>query len=96
MFAAVPQRQSAGAIWVWDAANRTLTEKPVRLGVSNGQQVELLEGDLAPGQQVVTNIVLPATTATATSTSPSVFGNAGRGGPGGGFVPGGFGPRGGG
>ena len=91
MFAAVPQRQSAGAVWVWDAVNRTLTEKPVRLGVSNGQQVQLLEGDLAPGQQVVTNIVLPSATAAATPASQSVFGSAGRGGPGG-FGPGGFAP----
>jgi HlyD family secretion protein len=95
MFATVPQRTSAGAVWVWDDTSRTLTEKRVRLGISNGQLTALLEGDLTPGQQVVTNIVLASTT-TATSTSQSVFGNAGRGGPGGGVGPGGFGPGGGG
>jgi uncharacterized membrane protein YgcG len=95
MFATVPQRNTAGTVWVWDDTSRTLTEKRVRLGISNGQLTALLEGDLAPGQQVVTNIVLASTT-TATSTSQSVFGSAGRGGPGGGFGPGGFGPGGGG
>jgi HlyD family secretion protein len=90
MFATVPQRNTAGTVWVWDDTSRTLTEKRVRLGISNGQLTALLEGDLAPGQQVVTNIVLASTT-TATSTSQSVFGSAGRGGPGGGFGRGGGG-----
>jgi HlyD family secretion protein len=88
LFAPVPRRNTAGTVWVWDEARGTLTETAVRLGITNGQVTELVEGEIEPGQMLVTNIMLPTTT-TATAQQ-NVFGSMGRGGPGG------FGGRGGG
>ena len=89
LFAPLPRRNTAGTIWVWDGTTKTLTEKSVRLGITNGQMTELVEGEIEPGQMVVTNIVVA--TATTAAAQQSVFGHmGGRGGPGG------FGPPGGG
>jgi HlyD family secretion protein len=82
LFAPVPRRNTAGTVWVWDERARTLTERPVRLGITNGQFTELVDGDLTPDQLVVTNILLPAERNAA--APQNVFGSMGRGGPGGG------------
>jgi HlyD family secretion protein len=84
LFAPVPRPDTSGTVWVWDESANTLTSVPVRLGVTNGQLTELLEGDIAVGQQLVTNVILPQTS-TASAQQNNVFGNTGRGfGPGGG------------
>jgi HlyD family secretion protein len=82
LFAPVPRRNVAATVWVWDEEAQTLTERPVRLGITNGQLTELVDGDLTPGQLVVTNIVLPSTG--NVTPQQNVFGSMGRGGPGGG------------
>ncbi len=69
----------------------------LRLGISDGQNTELIEGDLQQGAEVVTNVALGNETRPAATGFP--FGQPGRGGfPGsGGFGgPGGGGNRGGG
>jgi HlyD family secretion protein len=85
LFAPVPRPNTSGTVWVWDESANTLTSVPVRLGITNGQLTELLEGDLTVGQQLVTNVILPQTS-TASAQQTNVFGNTGRG----------FGPPGGG
>jgi len=87
LFAPVPRPNTPGTVWVWDESAKTLTSVPVRLGITNGQLTELLDGDIKVGQQLVTNIILPQTS-TASAQQNNVFGNMGRGGgPGGGFGP---------
>ena len=51
------------------------------MGLSDGQNTELIEGDLQQGQEVVTNVVLAAEARPAATSFP--FGQPGRGGPGG-------------
>jgi HlyD family secretion protein len=77
LFAPVPRPNTSGTVWVWDESAKTLTSVPVRLGISNGQLTELLEGDITVGQQLVTNVILPqASTASAEQTN--VFGGMTR------------------
>jgi HlyD family secretion protein len=78
LFAPVPRPNTSGTVWVWDESAKSLTSVPVRLGITNGQLTELLQGDIAVGQQLVTNVILPqASTASAQQTN--VFSNPGRG-----------------
>ena len=85
LFAPVPRPNTSGIVWVWDESAKTLTSVPVRLGITNGQLTELLEGDITVGRQLVTSVILPQTS-TASAQQTNVFGNNGRG----------FGPPGGG
>lgn len=65
----------------------------LRLGISDGQNTELIEGDLKEGSEVVTNVVIAgqSTRPAATAAFPG-FGQPQRGGfPGGGFPGGGGG-----
>ena len=87
LFAPVPRPNTPGTVWVWDESAKALTSVPVRLGITNGQLTELLDGDIKVGQQLVTNVILPQTS-TASAQQSNVFGNVNRGGgPGGGFGP---------
>ena len=43
---------------VWLRANERLEPARVRLGITDGQATELIEGDLAEGMEVVTNVVI--------------------------------------
>src|SRR5262249_24662280 len=88
------QRQN---LYIWDAAANSLTQKAVTIGVTDGQFSELVNGDVKPGDKVVTSIVVPVSQQQRNQNNQSLFGGAqqGRGGlqpgggPGGG--PGGFG-----
>ena len=57
-FQPVPRPEAPGQVWVM--RNRQLTPLAVRAGVTDGTWTELLGGGLAAGDEVVTNIVLPA------------------------------------
>jgi hypothetical protein len=81
----------------WLYADKQLKQVRLRLGISDGQNTELIDGDLQQGAEVVTNIALGNDTRPAATNFP--FGQPGRGGfPGnGGFGgPGAGGNRGGG
>jgi HlyD family secretion protein len=100
-----PTRLTTGRVWIWDEAARTLREVPVTTGLSDGTLSQVISGELADGQQVVTGVTLPQRAASSgTAASSAVFGGGrgpgGAGGLGGGFggpPPGGFrGPGGGG
>ena len=91
LFGPLPRVESAGRVWLY--ADNQLTPIRVRIGISDGQNTELIEGELQEGTEVVTNVN------TGTETRPAMqnfgpFGQPGRGGPGG--FPGGVGFGGGG
>ena len=79
------------SVWQYDDATNTLTEVRIRLGISDGQFSQVVEGDVNVGDQLVTNIILPA--AQQASQQQNIF-NQGNQGARGGF--GGFGGGGGG
>ncbi len=93
LFGPLPAVESDGRVWIF--SNKALKPIRVRLGISDGQATELLEGDIEPGTELVTNVNTGTETRPATGVGP-LFQQPGRGGfPGGGF-PGGGGGRGGG
>jgi macrolide-specific efflux system membrane fusion protein len=92
LFGPLPVVETSGRVWVYN--DKKIEPVRVRLGVSDGQATELIEGPVSEGIPLVTNIALGETRPAATGGFP--FGQPGRGGfPGGGF-PGGGGNRGGG
>jgi hypothetical protein len=54
LFGPLPQVESRGQVWLH--TDKQLRPVRVRLGISDGQTTELLEGDLEPGMELVTNI----------------------------------------
>jgi hypothetical protein len=91
LFGPLPRTESSGRAWRY--VDKQLKSVRLRLGISDGQNTELIEGDLEQGAEVVTNVVLTSETRPAATSFP--FGQPGRGGPGG-FPGGGFGGPGGG
>jgi len=88
LFGPLPRVESTGRAWVY--VDKQLKPVRLRLGISDGQNTELLEGELQQGTDVVTNVALGNETRPAATNFP--FGQPGRGG----FGPGGFGGPGGG
>jgi hypothetical protein len=76
LFAPLPVVESAGRVWIY--VNGTLVPRRVRTGVSDGQNSELLEGDLEEGSEVVTNVLTGSETRPAAPTG--AFPGLGRGG----------------
>jgi HlyD family secretion protein len=94
LFGPLPRTESFGQVWLYQEGK--LSRVPLRLGITDGQQTELIQGNLTDGQDVVTNVITAAQrTAAAAGSAPGIFGNQGRGFPGGGGF-GGGGNRGGG
>jgi HlyD family secretion protein len=48
---------SRGRVWTWDADRKVLSPHSIRLGITDGQLTELLEGNVQDGTQVVTHVV---------------------------------------
>jgi HlyD family secretion protein len=95
LFGPLARVETSGRAWLY--TEKQLKPVRLRLGISDGQNTELVEGDLQQGTEVVTNIALGNDTRPAATNFP--FGQPGRGGfPGGGGFggPGGGGNRGGG
>ena len=76
--------ETEGRVWVY--ADNRLKPLRVRLGVSDGQTTELIEGDLQPDMALVTNVTTGAETTTAAASPAGLFmpGGGGQGGQGGG------------
>ncbi|MGE0449088.1 MAG: efflux RND transporter periplasmic adaptor subunit [Vicinamibacterales bacterium] len=87
LFAPLARVESVGR--AWRLTDGQLQPVRLRLGISDGQTTELIEGALTDGAELVTNIVIAGQTTRPAATTPSPFGQPGRGG----F--GGFGGRGG-
>jgi multidrug efflux pump subunit AcrA (membrane-fusion protein) len=83
LFAPLPRTESFGRAWVF--VDNQLRSLRLRLGATDGQNTELIEGDLKEGSEVVTNVVIAGqTTRPATTAFPGFGGPGGRGFPGGG------------
>jgi hypothetical protein len=54
LFGPLPQVESRGQVWVY--ADKQMKPVRLRLGITDGQTTELLEGDLQPGTELVTNV----------------------------------------
>jgi hypothetical protein len=91
LFGPLPRVESPGRAWLY--VEKQLKPVRLRLGISDGQNTEVLDGDVQPGTELVTNVAL-ATDTTRPPATNFPFGQPGRGGPGG--FPGGGGNRGGG
>jgi HlyD family secretion protein len=83
LFAPLPRVESNGRVWLY--SDKQLKPQRLRLGISDGQNTEVIEGDLQQGTEVVTNLALGNETRPAATNFP--FGQPGRGG----FGPGGGG-----
>ena len=95
LFAPLPPVESVGRVWLY--ADKQLKPLRVRVGVSDGQNSELLEGDLQEGTELVTNVIIGARRRPAATGGFPGLGQPQRGGfPGGGGNHGGGGNRGGG
>ncbi len=62
LFAPLPRTETVGRVFAY--ADRQLKPVRLRLGISDGQTTELIDGDLTEGNSVVTNVVLPGQTST--------------------------------
>ena len=97
LFPPLPRTESFGRAWVY--VNNQLRQIRLRLGITDGQNTEIVEvlGDeLKEGAAVVTNVAIAGQATRPAANAFPGFGQPGRGGfPGGGF-PGGGGPGGGG
>jgi hypothetical protein len=95
LFGPLPPTESFGQVWRF--AEGKLVRFPLRVGISDGQQSEIIQGDVKEGEEVVTSVITAAQRAATNAGSTAFPGfqqNRGGGGfPGGG---GGGGPRGGG
>jgi HlyD family secretion protein len=80
LFSPLPKADARATVWKWDEAARQFTSVPVRVGVTDGQVSELIEGNLEVGDELVTNIMV-TTPAAAPSTGPNPLlgGPRGRG-----------------
>jgi HlyD family secretion protein len=78
-FQPVPRPDAAGQVWVM--RDRKLTPLAVRVGVTDGTWTELLGDGLAAGDEVVTNVVLPAQAHRPAATSSNPLMPQGRGTP---------------
>jgi hypothetical protein len=79
LFGPLPVVETRGRVWLY--VDKTLKPVQLRLGITDGQATELIEGDLEPGTEVVTNV-----TTGSTATRPAAqggfpfLGQPGRGG----------------
>jgi HlyD family secretion protein len=84
LFAPLQVRPQNGTVWTWDEATKTLKDIRVTTGIFDNQFSQLLSGEVAVGQELVTNIILPISAAQRATQQQSIFGQQqGRGGFGG-------------
>jgi HlyD family secretion protein len=88
LFAPLPRAESVGRAWLF--AENQLRPVRLRLGISDGQNTELLDGDVTEGEALVTNVSIAGQ-----STRPAAQAFPGFGGGRGGFRGGGGAPGGG-
>jgi hypothetical protein len=85
LFGPLPTVETRGRAWLF--INKQLKPVSLRLGISDGTNTEVLDGnELQVGTEVVTNVVLPTSTTTpagATGAGQSPLMGPQRGGPGG-------------
>jgi HlyD family secretion protein len=82
LFAPLPSTVSQGRVWL--DADKQLKPVRVRLGITDGTNTELLNGEIQEGTEVVTGVVLPTSARPAANAGNPLLQQGGRG-------PGGFG-----
>jgi HlyD family secretion protein len=95
LFAPLQRTTSPGTVYVWDEAGKQLKRIGVSVGITDGQLSEVTSGDLQPGAQIVTSIIIPLSLRPSANGNP-LMGNQPRGGGPGGMQPGNQGRPGGG
>ena len=96
LFGALPTEETRGSGWLWE--NKLLKQVRLRLGVTDGTNIEIIEGppEVQEGKEVVTNVIIEQAATTpggANANNPLLGPQRGRGGPGGGGGGGGRGGR---
>ncbi len=86
LFGPLPVTETRGRVWTFVGGQ--LKPVNVRLGISDGTYTELISGDLEPGAEVVSSLILPAQAAANSTAGRSPLMGPTRGGPGGGRPPG--------
>jgi HlyD family secretion protein len=94
LFGPLPPTESFGQ--TWRDLNGKLVRVPLRLGITDGTQTQLIQGDLKEGDDVVTSVITAAQRAATNAGSTAFPGFQQNRGGGGGFPGGGGGQRGGG
>ncbi|MEZ5318497.1 MAG: efflux RND transporter periplasmic adaptor subunit [Vicinamibacterales bacterium] len=96
LYAVLQKQIRPGQVWTWNEETKELKAINVRLGIDDGTFSELVSGEVTPGMQILTGIILPASRTSTTSPNnnnlfnpnqrggPGGFGGGGRGGGGGG------------
>jgi multidrug efflux pump subunit AcrA (membrane-fusion protein) len=88
LFAPLPSTVSQGRVWL--DADKQLKPVRVRLGITDGTNTELLNGEIQEGTEVVTGVVLPTSSRPAAANAGNPLLQQGGRGPGGfGGFPGG-------
>jgi hypothetical protein len=59
LFAPLPVADGKGTVWTWRSESKEFVSVPVRIGVTDGQMTALIEGDIQPGDELVTGVILP-------------------------------------
>jgi HlyD family secretion protein len=78
LFGPLVEMQTQGTVWTYE--HQQLKSVPVRLGISDGQTTELIDGDMQPDTAVVTSITTAADKirpATTTTVAGGPFGGLG-------------------
>ena len=90
LFAPLPTVERPGRAWLY--VDKQLKQVNMRTGITDGTNTEIVSGDLQPGTEVVTGVVLPAAQrAAAGATGNPLLQQGNRGGNFGGFPGGGRG-----
>jgi HlyD family secretion protein len=90
LFAPLPTIESSGRAWLYLSDKKELKPVNLRLGITDGTNTELISGELQPGQELVTGVILGSarTAAGAAAGNPLLpnqrggnqgFGGGGRG-----------------
>jgi HlyD family secretion protein len=78
LFAPLPPVETVGRVWLYDL--KQLKSLRVRTGVTDGQNSELLDGDVKEGTELVTNIIIAAQARPAATGAFPGLGQPQRGG----------------
>jgi hypothetical protein len=91
LFAPLPTLETRGRVWLYLTDKKELKPVNLRLGITDGTNTELISGELEPGQEIVTGVILGSARATAAGGAgnpllpnqrgggPGGFGGGGRG-----------------
>jgi HlyD family secretion protein len=58
LFAPLPTVETRGNAWLYLSEKKELKRVNLRLGITDGTQTELIDGELQPGQEVVTGVLV--------------------------------------